>query len=97
MLPGANGSEAAGINDKGQVVGFSYGPTILASATFWNGGTPSALRSLPGAPPLNTFANAINNAGLVVELADTPLARATPIATTYAIFLSLGMVVSLQP
>jgi uncharacterized membrane protein len=65
MLPGGTWSIAAGINNQGQVEGYT---TVNggAVATVWNGTTPTALGMLPGAT--SSFGQGINNSGTVVGL-----------------------------
>jgi probable HAF family extracellular repeat protein len=63
-LPGATTSAARGINNAGQVVGYSLSSGGFEQAVIWNGTTPTVLNGLPGAT--DSFANAINNAGQVV-------------------------------
>lgn len=53
-------SYASGINDRGEVVGSGFG----AQPVVWRDGVTTELRGLPGG--LFTFANDINNAGVVV-------------------------------
>jgi len=61
-LPGTGGSSASGINDSGQVVGYSTGAT--AQYVFlYSGGTMHALDTVPGR---DSRVNAINNSGQVV-------------------------------
>lgn len=62
-LPGSSLSEAVGINDAGQVVGFSVVDGITY-ATEWSGGSVINLGGLPGFT-LST-ATDINNAGQMV-------------------------------
>ena len=65
--PGSTYSDAYGINDAGQVVGYSAGPGV-PSATEWNGGSAINLGGLPGAT--YSFANGINDAGQAVGSSD---------------------------
>lgn len=68
---GGHYSDAKGINDRGQVVGVaSYGstdqnPGELSHAALWNGARATDLGSL-GGPSGYSFANGINNAGVIV-------------------------------
>lgn len=63
VLPGGTLSEALGINDVGQVVGYSTTPTGN-SAFLWQNGTMTELGVLPG--NLQSVAKSINNNGQVV-------------------------------
>jgi probable HAF family extracellular repeat protein len=78
-LPAGDVSAAYGINNSGQVVGYSVvgGTTI---ATLWSGGTAIALGMLPGAN--YSIALAINNSGPAVG--DTEIAGAPGIATLWS-------------
>jgi probable HAF family extracellular repeat protein len=67
-LVGGSDSVANGINDVGQAVGLSSNGTNV-TGIIWNGNTPTALGTLPGSSI--SWANAINNAGLIVGFADT--------------------------
>lgn len=73
QLPGSpptpviNGAVAAGINDRGQIVGYSDS-ALGVRAFVWNNGSMTDLGTLGGA---NSAAAAINNAGTVVGYADT--------------------------
>ena len=69
MLPGSTGGTAAGINDAGQVVGYSFVGGGY-SATEWNGGSVTNL-SPPGSAL--SLARGINDAGTVVGGASTAL------------------------
>lgn len=65
-LPGYGQSHAYGINDAGQVVGYSATDTnLVRSATIWNGSTPTNIGALVGTT-YNSQATAINNAGQIV-------------------------------
>jgi probable HAF family extracellular repeat protein len=65
---GGNGSEATGINNEGQVVGYSYTSSGLAHAFIWNSGTMTDLGTLGGN---NSVAFDINDAGQVVGYSST--------------------------
>jgi probable HAF family extracellular repeat protein len=65
--PSAFDSAAEGINDAGQVVGFSAGPYSPAFATLWNGTTGyTILGTLPGTFSYSSAADGINAAGQIV-------------------------------
>jgi len=68
-LPGAPDSYGFGINNSGQVTGSSYVNNI-ATATVWNGTTPTPLGMLPGAT--TSSAQGINNQGQVVGASGLP-------------------------
>lgn len=61
-------SEARGINDFGQVVGQTTGPTGTHQGFLWNNGTTENLGTLPTGR--NSEAYSINNEGVVVGAAD---------------------------
>ena len=61
---GGNYSEATGINNSGQVVGWSEMSTGYMHATIWNGTTPTDLGALEGGR--HSRAMGINNSGQVV-------------------------------
>jgi probable HAF family extracellular repeat protein len=63
MVGGSVSSVANGINNSGQVVGYSYMLTGATHATIWNGATPTDLGTLGGQ---GTFATGINDSGQVV-------------------------------
>ena len=65
-LPSLGGkwSFAYGINNAGQVVGYSFTSDNSTHATLWNGGAPIDLGTLPGGT--SSFAHAINNGGQIV-------------------------------
>src|SRR5271157_5076312 len=60
---------AQGINDAGQVVGYSISPGGPSAATLWSGGSIINLAPLPGYT--SSFAYGINNAGQVVGVSQT--------------------------
>lgn len=60
---GAGGSKATGINDAGQVVGFSSYDNGSQHAIIWNGAIATELAPLSGS--VNTVASSINNSGQV--------------------------------
>lgn len=64
-LPALSGqyAYANGINNTGQIVGWSLDSQNQTVATLWNNNTPTALASLPG---YRSEANAINNQGNIV-------------------------------
>ena len=64
-LAGYTEGYAYGINDAGEVVGYSTNNNRSRSATIWNGGSPADLGASVGAT-YNSQASAINNAGQVV-------------------------------
>ena len=61
-MPGAYGAEAFSINDRGQVVGESFGADGF-SAVEWDHEQITALTGFPGSP--DSEALAINNEGLM--------------------------------
>jgi probable HAF family extracellular repeat protein len=64
-LPGSTGSFATGINDAGQVVGYTETQNgLFAFATEWSGGSIISLGRLPGST--DSIANGINDVGQVV-------------------------------
>jgi probable HAF family extracellular repeat protein len=75
MLQGDANSEAASINDLGQIVGCSYvttdsiGSPIAAHAYLYSNGVMSNIGGLGGG---STFANGINNSGQIVGQSLTP-------------------------
>ena len=60
---------AQGINDAGQVVGYSISPGGASAATLWSGGSIINLAPLPGYT--SSFAYGINDAGQVVGVSQT--------------------------
>jgi len=58
----ALGDLAFGINDRGQVVGWS--PTLNLRAVLWENGTPTDLGTLPGATSMVAYG--INSRGQIV-------------------------------
>ncbi len=69
ILPGGFRSEAEGINDSGQVVGFSVTTNFDERAFIYSAGTMTDLGTL-GAPGGYSHAYGINNAGQVVGESD---------------------------
>jgi probable HAF family extracellular repeat protein len=68
-LPGGLDSYANGINNSGQVVGYSYVSFVTSfHATVWNKGVATDLGTLGG---IYSFAHGINNSGQVVGYATT--------------------------
>ena len=68
-MPGSTQSYAEGINDAGQVVGWSQvGGTVYA--TEWSGGSVINLGRLPGSTA--SYATGVNDAGQVVGYSLTP-------------------------
>jgi probable HAF family extracellular repeat protein len=63
-LPGGNVSQAIGINERGQVIGYSFIASGDQHATLFGKGILTNLGLLPGGE--NCAANAINNRGQVV-------------------------------
>lgn len=68
-LPGASGSEATGINDIGQIVGYSHTANGNEHAFLYSAETMTDLGTLAGG--FNSYAMGINSAGQVVGKADT--------------------------
>jgi probable HAF family extracellular repeat protein len=97
-LPGLNGwgaTIAYGINDAGQVVGYSQNSNGINQAVIWKGTTPTAIGPALS-PPAGEFtqASAINNFGQVVGNIGTqptiwngtiPTSLGTPPGTAYSI------------
>ena len=67
---GGAASEAAGINNCGQVVGEAYTSSGAEHAFLYSGGTMQDLGTLFAGS--NSFAAGINNSGLIVGAASTP-------------------------
>jgi probable HAF family extracellular repeat protein len=67
-FPGGSQSEATGINDSGQVVGYADNSSGSEHAFLVSGGTMRDLGTLPGGS--NSYATAINNSGQVVGYGD---------------------------
>src|SRR5437868_3416242 len=70
-LPGFAQSSATGINDRGQIVGYSYTPSDTfpyesSHAVLWDGGRIADLGILPGARYDFSSAAGINNRGQIV-------------------------------
>ena len=65
--PGFTGSEASGINDKGQIVGRVFLSDGSRHACLWTAGKATDLGTLGGK---NSQAEGINNAGQVIGNAD---------------------------
>jgi probable HAF family extracellular repeat protein len=65
---GGPDSSASGINDRGQIVGFSISAAFETRAVMWEDGRLIELGELPDA--LNCSANAINNRGEIVGSCD---------------------------
>ncbi len=67
VLPGNQYSEALGINDRGQVVGASFGGTAPADAFLWQKGVLTNLNALaaPGTDLVLTDAQDINDRGVI--------------------------------
>ena len=63
-LTGDGGSWAQGINNRGQVVGYSSGPDGFTRPFLWRAGTMIDLGPLPGDP--QGAASAISDAGVIV-------------------------------
>jgi len=63
-LPGANASGALGINNNGDVVGYSYDANNQPRAVLWRNGNIIDLGVLPGAT--SSVANDINDQGVIV-------------------------------
>lgn len=63
-LPGASASSALGINNNGDVVGYSYGADNQQRAVLWRNGSIIDLGVLAGAT--SSIANDINDQGVVV-------------------------------
>ena len=80
-LPGSSLSEAEGINDAGQVVGFSVVDDVTY-ATEWSGGSVINLGGLPGS--MDSGGSAINDAGRVVGVSDESV---VPEPSTWAMML----------
>lgn len=72
---GGQASEARGINNAGQIVGYAMTADGVAHATLWNGSVATALGVTAGA---ESYASAINAAGQVVGVSYT--ASYTPYA-----------------
>jgi probable HAF family extracellular repeat protein len=71
MLPGGYFSAAYGINDRGQVVGWSTSATSGADhASLYDYGVMTDLGMLPGGN--SSTASAINNRGQIVGYSGTP-------------------------
>ena len=65
---GGTSSVAQGVNDRGQVVGWSLDADGRTQAFFWQNGTMTGLGFLPGGT--SSVANAINNNGEITGNAD---------------------------
>jgi probable HAF family extracellular repeat protein len=86
---GGNYSEARGINDNGQVVGFStYDDTGFGHAFSYSGGTMTDLGTLGG---IGSLARGVNNLGQVVGNAQLPNFRDHPF------LYSAGTITDLNP
>jgi probable HAF family extracellular repeat protein len=68
-LPGGDLSLAYGINNRGQVVGFSYTASGLPRAFLWEDGEMTDLGTLPGGADSSAWG--INNRGQVVGASAT--------------------------
>ena len=70
LLSGLGGVAAwsSAINNAGQIAGDAYLPSGVMHATLWTAGVPTDLGALPGTN--NSFANAINNSGVVAGVSD---------------------------
>ena len=66
---GGNQSEALGINNKGQIVGWSYMDSGFQHAFIYSGGKMTDLGTLPGG--LYSYATGINDKGQIVGYSDT--------------------------
>ena len=64
LVPGSTSSAAFGINNSGQVVGWSNGINGTRQATLWSGDVATVYPA--PLPPWSTTAAAINNAGQMV-------------------------------
>jgi probable HAF family extracellular repeat protein len=75
VLPGDSGSFGFGINDREQVVGFSFDQNLSARAFIWQDGVMTDLNTLvkPGSTPLYlVFGNDINSRGEIAAYAFNP-------------------------
>jgi probable HAF family extracellular repeat protein len=70
LLPGAGDAYARGINDLGQIVGYSSGPPEAYHAVLWDHGSLTDLGTLPGGRVSDAYD--INNSGQVVGYATVP-------------------------
>jgi probable HAF family extracellular repeat protein len=79
VLPGNQYSEALGINDRGQVVGLSFGGTAPEEAFLWQDGEMTNLNSLaqPGTTLDLVDAQDINNRGIITGQAIDSVTGAT--------------------
>jgi probable HAF family extracellular repeat protein len=94
---GGDGSEGNGINDAGQVVGFSRTAEgfVHAFITGPDGMGMTDLNSLVDLPNgvILTEGNGINNSGQVIAIAATTIAATIPEPEAYALLLAgLGLV-----
>jgi probable HAF family extracellular repeat protein len=64
-LPGGQETQAIGINNRGQAVGFSW-TSGFSHAVLWDGGVITDLGTLPGAVYSRSIAHALNARGQVV-------------------------------
>jgi probable HAF family extracellular repeat protein len=63
--PNGNGAEATGLNESGQIVGFTEGQGQIFNAYFWENGTWTSLGTLPGSGLDLSYATDINNNGKI--------------------------------
>ena len=71
-LPGGTYSRASGINNNGQIVGYSQTASGSEHAFLYSGGTMTDLGTLPGGN--DSWATGINNNGQIVGYSYTALA-----------------------
>src|SRR5205814_5785442 len=65
-VPGALGTSASGVNNRGQVVGdFAGGPGMAGNHAFLKDGATITTFDVPGAVLPGTYASAINSAGQI--------------------------------
>ena len=95
-LPGGYASYAYGINNSGQVVGYSYSsPAGYYHAFLYSNGSMTDLGTLPGGAPLQSYAYGINNTGQIVGQSSTYTAGDKNPVTEHAFRYSGGVMSAL--
>ncbi|MEW6602264.1 MAG: hypothetical protein AB1499_14930 [Nitrospirota bacterium] len=80
-------SEAYGINDKGQIVGYSETSSGSLHAFLYEKGEMKDLGTLGG---LDSYGRAINNSGMIVGYSDTPSGESHAFLYDNAVMNDLG-------